>query len=69
MNLIFGQSAMGTIMVFVVPLCIAAILYFIKRNKPDNYLIHFIKYHIEPGYLSSGNEGEFETLRKGRIYE
>lgn len=69
MNLIFGQTPLGSIMVFVVPIVMAAILFFVKRNKPENYLVHIIKFHIDPGHLSAGSEGNHETKRTSKIYE
>lgn len=69
MNLIFGQTALGTIMVFVVPSLLAICLYFAKRNRPENYLIHLLKFHLEPGYLSAGDEGEFERKRMRKAYK
>ena len=69
MNLIFGQTALGTIMVFFIPAIMAAVLYFVKRNRPDNYLVHLTKFHLEPGHLSAGSEGSLETQRILKIYE
>jgi hypothetical protein len=69
MNLIFGQSALGTIMVFFIPAIMATVLFFVKRNKPENYLVHIIKFHIEPGHLSAGSEGNLEHKRTLKIYE
>jgi len=47
----------------------AMALYFAKRNKPENYLIHLIKYHLEPGLLSAGEDGVSEINRSRKIYE
>jgi hypothetical protein len=68
MNLIFGQTPFGTVMVFVIPIIMALILFFIKRNKPENYLIHLIRFHMEPGHLSAGETDNFETKRNRKIY-
>lgn len=69
MNLIFGQTTLGTIMVFMVPSIMAMALYFAKKNKPENYLVHLIKYHLEPGLLLAGEDGESEIKRSRKIYE
>lgn len=68
MNLIFGQTPFGTIMVFAIPMLMAFILFFIKRNKPENYLIHLIRFHLEPGHLSAGRTEILEIKRSRKIY-
>lgn len=69
MNLIFGQTAIGTLMVFVIPSVMAAIFYFVKRNKPDGFLIHLLRFHLESGFLSAGSVGNKNLNRGQKIYE
>jgi hypothetical protein len=68
MNLIFGQTAIGTLMVFIIPLVMAAILFLVKRNKPDGFLVHFLKFHLESGFLSAGSVGNKNLNRGQKIY-
>jgi hypothetical protein len=68
MNLIFGQTPLGTIMVFIVPSIMAGTLFVAKRNKPEGYLAHLIKFHIEPGHMSAGAIGKNEFKRLRKIY-
>jgi hypothetical protein len=68
MNLVFGQTAFGSFMVFVIPLLMAITLFLIKRNKPEKYLIHLIRFHLEPGHLSAGNSDDLETKKNRKIY-
>ena len=67
MNLIFGQTPIGSVMVFGVPILMSLILYFVKRNKPDGYLIHYIKFHLESGFLSAGEVGAYCHIRGEKI--
>lgn len=69
MNLIFGSSAIGIFMVFVVPAIFAMALFLTKRNRPEQYLLHLLRFHLMPGYFSAGADGKFEELRKKKIYE
>ena len=55
-----------TILSLFLPLTFLAILFFSKRNKPENYLKHLIKYHLTPGFYLAGEEF---TLKNERIYE
>lgn len=56
MNLIFGRLSIGPLFVFGVPAVLFSALYFGKRDKPDGFLIHFLKFHLSPGELHAGEE-------------
>lgn len=53
-NLIFGTTRLKFPVVWIGTLVIAGILYFVKRNKPDNYLQHWGEFKRMPGLLSAG---------------
>jgi len=53
-NLIFGMTKLKTPVVWGGTLVIAAALFFMKRNKPDNYLQHWGEYTRSSGILSAG---------------
>ena len=69
MNLLFGTTYLAPYLVFIFPTMMAGALYLIKRNKPENYLVHLLKYKMTPGVYSAGCMGTFEPKRKKRIYE
>jgi len=69
MNLVFGQTKSGVVMVFFVPMLMATILFFTKRNKPEHYLIHLMKFLIMSGGFSASDDGGFELQRRSKIYE
>jgi hypothetical protein len=53
-NLIFGMTKLKIPIVWGGTLVISATLYFMKRNKPDNYLQHWGEFTRTPGILSAG---------------
>jgi hypothetical protein len=69
MNLIFGQTAIGFYLVFVVPSIMAAILFIAKRNRPDGFLVHAIRYYVNSGAFSAGDDGKNFKLKQMRINE
>jgi hypothetical protein len=46
-----------------VPGLVLVTLYFGKRNKPDRFLIHLIRYYLTPGHYSAA------IVRQGDIYK
>jgi hypothetical protein len=53
LNFIFGQTNVKFFLVWLPTLALAATLYFGKRGKPDNYLLHWLRFQIKPGTLSA----------------
>ena len=68
MNLIFGQTSLAPYFVFLLPSLMAFILYVGGRNKPDDYLVHLLRYYLDEGYVQSNQVSEDNRL-VGRIYE
>ena len=56
LNLVFGQSGMTLLLVWCPSICLAVVLYFGKRGKPDNYLIHWLRFQLSPGTYSAFDE-------------
>jgi hypothetical protein len=69
MNLIFGQTFLALPMVIIFPSILLLILFFGKRDKPDGFLIHLLRFHITPGFYSAGDEGVYENLKQRNIIE
>ena len=67
LNLLFGASHFGAVMTFVPSSLLGCVLFFCKRGKPDDYLIHLIRYHTSPGFYSAAAEETIE--RRGKIDE
>lgn len=53
-NLIFGTTKLKIPIVWLGTLAIAGVLYFAKRNKPENHLQHWGEFMRLPGVLSAG---------------
>jgi hypothetical protein len=53
-NLIFGSTRLKFPLVWVGTVSLAAVLYFVKRGKPDQYLQHLGEYFRAPGIFSAG---------------
>lgn len=56
LNFMFGMTSMKIILVWLPSIALALILRISKRGKPDNYLIHWIRFQIRPGVLSAFQE-------------
>ena len=66
-NLVFGTTRLKFPMVWIGTPLIAGVLYFAKRNKPDNFLQHWGEFKRMPGILSAGKpdtdyQPYFQTL-------
>lgn len=51
LNFVFGQTDMTFFLVWLPSVLLAALLYFGKKGKPDNYLVHWMRYQFRPGVL------------------
>lgn len=53
LNFLFGQTNYKLLLVWLPILIIALILRIGKRGKPDNYLVHLVKFHFQAKKLSA----------------
>lgn len=53
LNFLFGQTNQKLLLVWLPVILVAAVLRIGKRGKPDNYLVHLVKFHFRPKYLSA----------------
>lgn len=53
LNFLFGSTSLKWLLVWLPSISIAMIIRFAKRGKPDNYLIHWLRFQIRPGVLSA----------------
>ena len=56
LNFMFGTTSMKLILVWLPSIALALILRLSKRGKPDNYLVHWLRFQIRPGILTSFKE-------------
>lgn len=53
LNFVFGASHWKLIFVWLPTTTLALVLRYGKRGKPENYLIHWLRFQIKPGILSA----------------
>lgn len=49
LNFLFGQTSLKIFFVWIPTATLAAILHFGKKGKPDNYLVHWLRFQMKPG--------------------
>jgi hypothetical protein len=53
LNFLFGSTSLKWLFVWLPSLSLATLIRYTKRGKPDNYLIHWLRFQIKPGILSA----------------
>ncbi|NBX77725.1 MAG: hypothetical protein EBQ92_14350 [Proteobacteria bacterium] len=53
LNFLFGETGMKLLFVWAPTLVLAGFLRFGKKGKPENYLLHLIRFSIRPRKLSA----------------
>lgn len=62
LNFLFASTGMKLLLVWLPTLALAIVLRVGKKGKPDNFLVHWVKYQLRPKYLSAFLEpSQFET--------
>lgn len=56
LNFFMGSSDQKLLLVWFPPFVLALILKYGKQGKPENYLIHWLKFQFSPGSYSAFNE-------------
>ena len=69
LNLFIGSTSFGLPIVFGLPCFLLVCLYIGKKNKPDNFLLHLIRYYITPGFYSAAERPVTLEKSKAKIYE
>ena len=63
LNLIFGSHPYKFLFVWIPPVVLAIALRLGKRGKPENFLVHWLRYQFLPGVYSAFPESsEVEPL-------
>ncbi len=67
-NLLLGRMKLAPVFVIAIPSIMAVVLYIVKRDKPENYLLHLLRYFTSPGFYSAGLRNEvMEEKRRSFI--
>ena len=56
LNFMFGRTDMKLVLVWLPTISLAALLRIGKRDKPDNYLIHLVRFQLRRKNLFAFNE-------------
>ena len=68
MDLFFGQTRLALALVITLPIVMLLVLYIGKRDKPDGFLIHLVRFYLTPGFLSAGLDSKFEDQMRKPIF-
>ena len=61
LNFLFGTTNLKMLFVWLPSAAIALTIKLTKRGKPDNYLIHWLRFQIKPGVLMAFNDPTNQT--------
>ncbi len=53
LNFLFGQTDQKLLLVWSPPLIVALVLKYGKKGKPDNYLVHWVRFQLKNGIFSA----------------
>lgn len=57
LNLFFGQTGFKTYLVYLPSIVLAISMILTKRGKPDNFLLHYLRYQLKPKHLTCFRQG------------
>lgn len=68
LNLVFGNTPLKIFVVWIPSLVLAITLRFGKRGKPEKFLVHWLRFQIQPGILCAFKDFsvKFEPLHKNK---
>ena len=58
LNFFFGQTNSKLVLIWLPSMSLALTLYVGKKGKPENHLIHWIRFQIRPGSISAFQNGK-----------
>ena len=62
LNLLFGSTDQKLLLVWLPPFLLATILRYGKKGRPENYLIHWIRYQFSSGIYCAFKESKQAPL-------
>ena len=64
LNFTLGPFVSRLFFVWLPTATLAGVLYFGKRGKPENYLTHFLRYHVREKYFSAFKSTPYLSVQK-----
>lgn len=56
LNLFFGKTDQKLLLVWLPPAILALVLKYGKRGKPENFIVHWLRFQFSPGVYSAFRE-------------
>jgi hypothetical protein len=69
LNIIFGGTHLKVYCVYLPTLILGVTLVVAKRGKPEGFLLHFLKFHLQPKHLSCFESGPDQFALSAAIYK
>lgn len=69
LNLVFGKTGLKLYLVYLPSLLLTLVMIFSKRGKPDNFLLHYLKYSLRPKYLTCFEKGPETYIYSHAVYK
>ncbi len=66
-NLFLGRTSFAPVFVLVIPSILAVGLYLVKRNRPEGFLIHWLRYVTTPGVYSAAQVNRSIEEKRRRL--
>ena len=57
LNLVFGQTGLKLYLVYLPTILLSITMIMTKRGKPDQFLLHFMRYHLKSKHQSCFDKG------------
>ena len=64
MNLIVGEIPYRLLVTWTPALILAGVLWVGKRGKPENYLLHLLRFYLSPNYYCAFKEAKNKWKKK-----
>lgn len=68
LNFVFGNTSLKFVFVWMPTVLVALTLYFGKKGKPENHLVHWLRFQFSPGVFKAFSESSENrsSLRAGQ---
>ncbi len=68
LNFTIGPFVPSRILFVWMPsMILAGFLYFAKRGKPENFILHYLRYHLTQKYYSAWNTKLLPKMKRGKL--
>jgi hypothetical protein len=68
LNLMFGATDLKNYLVYLPSLGLGCVLVISKRGKPDQFLFHFLRFHVRPNHLTCFAQGPLTFIYSKALF-